>query len=429
MDSLFSRLVAIKTLESVLRENSFVYLAFSRYGDNLPSYEKRFCYEIIYGTLRNLYFLDSIILEISGTRNIDYDIENLLRIGVYQLIFMDSVPNYAAVHTTTELAKSISNMKNSRFVNAVMRKIIREWQDIQLPRDNIIDYLRVKYSFPKWIIEQLMLETGEEEIENLLSNLNNKPDLYIRYNKLRTDIKGLIGDLHKEGFSEVKRVKHFPDYLQIILPGKDLTETQSFKNGKFLIQDPTFSLPLKLLPSDIKFKNYLEIGASPGGKLSKAVELLHKSNNIYSIDLPHRNRILKNNMHRLGLLKRVILISGDATSLPFARNSLDIILLDPPCTSLGVIRRHPEIRYIKKPIDMKLLSSLQKDMIRSSSFVLKKGGTLIYSTCTLTRAENENIIKYAERYRLIPYPDNQNYSIKSIPYRFDGGFTARLIKD
>ncbi len=425
--NLNSRFVAVKTLEGVLGNRSFIYPTFNRYASDLPKREKAFAYNLIQGTLRHLLWLDFIIQKASKRSVIDYRLENILRIGVYQLLYMNSVPDYAATSTTCELAKVRAGRGAAAFANATMRNVIRLRRKFFVPSTSVERYLELKYSFPRWIVRTFLKQFGQAETERILMNLNTRPKLYIRLNKRKATAEELLRLLRAERV-RVEAVADKDGYFVFQGFRGDPSRLTAFRRGYFILQDPVFAIPPLMLCENCEGGNYLEIGSSPGGKLTHIAELVSAKASIIGLDLPPRIPELKANLGRLGF-EDIYIVSADGKHLPFRRRSFARILIDAPCSSLGIIKRHPEIRYIKAPVDIRLFAGLQREMVYSAYRVLKSGGMLIYSTCTLTREENEDIVSYAEKLGLrVEGSEKFPAIVKSLPGEFDGAFVARLRK-
>ena len=422
-----SRFIALKTLDNVLRRKSFTYPTFTKYASNLDKRDKAFAYNIIQGTLRNLFFLNFVIKKASNRDRIDYRLENVLRIGAYQLLFMDSIPDYAATSTTTELAKMLVDNQAATFVNATMRNITRLREIVHVPRTDFKYYLSLRYSFPQWIVNLFLEQFGDKMTERILQNLNSQPELYIRVNRQKTTSENLLKTLRLDKV-RVSAVEEFNGYFKLANLRGDPTHLGAYRKGYFIIQDPVFAIPSLILCDNLVKGNYLEIGSSPGGKLTHIVDLSQGQVPIFGIELPRRILQLRTNLKRLGF-EDIYLIAADGRNLPFKKGSFTGILIDASCSSLGIIKRHPEIRYIKGPEDVKMLAGLQKELIRSAYLALKHRGLLVYSTCTLTRQENEEMVNYAETLGLkLERSKNFPAVVKSLPGRFDGAFVAQMRK-
>jgi len=429
-----AREVAVKTLGKILCKGEFSDQAFERYARGLSSPDRALAWEIIIGVLKHLYLIDYIIKKRANTAHLSPTIMNILRIGTYQILYLEKIPDYASISTSVEITKKLAGQKMAGFVNAVLRGICGDKGNTSICARNKVEILSIKHSFPVWIVRSFIKNFGEKRAEEILRYSNLRPEIFIRVNLAKISREKLLGLLNNNGIS-AKAVEGFPAYISLGYPKQKINEIVGYKEGYFTVQDPSFSIPIQILEVR-ENERILEIGASPGGKSTHIAEIAGKGSIIVGLDLPSRIKQFVENLKRLGH-KNIFVVAGDGTKPPFKDRTFDRILVDAPCSSFGIVRRHPEIRYIKTENDLKKLSGLQKNLVRSAYRLLKKGGILVYTTCTLTREENEDVAHYIARlgmkieppHKLIP-PEliTDEGFVLALPSRFDGFFCARFVK-
>ncbi len=431
-----TRAAAIEALELVLGEKKWVpaatNLAVKKFG--VPGEEISFVANLVNGTLKNLLFVDYVLVRLlkDGKFPSQYA-KNAMRIGAYQVI-NPAVPDYAAVDTTVDALKLFSaHPKEVALVNAVLRNFIRKWRDFPLP-DDPVEYLSVKYSHPRWLVKLFLNEFGRDEAEKLMSANNQPPPRTFRVNTTRIPPRNLYNWLRDEGFS-FKPNEFFEEYFAL----EDKVPVAKFppmEKGWVSVQDAAFAVPvlaLKPLPG----KKILEVGAAPGGKTTHIAEILSgKVRNFFAIDISaDKMPLVVGNFARLGMVPPNLVVA-DFLRAPLKKFVFDKVLIDAPCSALGVIRRHPEIRYFRRPEDIRRLAKVQKKMIVSAKKVLKRGGIVVFTTCTITSRENAEVVEFArsEGFEVVPAPEEVPLEFmdggfyRTFPHRhnLDGSFTAVL---
>ena len=352
-----------------------------------------FLRELVYGTLRNQIYLDWVIGNFIKTpvEKLHPSDRILLRMGLYQLMSMDSVPDYAAVSETVELAKKYSKGRD-RFINGVLRNYLRKKADIELMAENCdeVDYLSVKYSFSPWIVKMWIEEFGAvERVEHLLESLNAKPRLCIRVNTLKTDAKTLADRLSKMKF-DVGTDEDLPNLLYI--EGEGLLDTDPYKEGLFSVQDRGSQIVCEAVgarPGD----TVIDVCAAPGGKTMTIAEYMNNSGSISATDI-HAQRLglVDEAAKRLGI-GIVTTSQRDGREIDETLSGkVDCVLVDAPCSGLGTARRKPEVKFKAFDSEMINLPNIQLDILRTSSHYVKPGGTLVYSTCTIADRENTKVV-------------------------------------
>jgi len=350
---------------------------------NINSKEKAFMTEIFYGVLRNKKFLDYIIEK--NTKEIKKEwIRNLLRISIYQITFMDS-DNKGIVWEATELAKKYS-IAISKFINGTLRNYLRN-KDSELK--NLADEknYEVLYSIPKWFYNILEKQYRNETLKQAITSLKKVPYLSVRVNKLKYTEKEFEEFLKEKDIQIIKKV----DTVYYINSGL-IINSEEFKTGKIIAQDASSYLAaknLEVIPNEL----VLDICAAPGGKTAVLAENMENRGEIIAIDIhQHKIKLIDTNMKKLGIdiVKATVM---DARNVNKQGRKFDKILVDVPCSGYGVIRKKPEILYSKNRENIEELAKLQLEILNSAADILKDGGELIYSTCTITDEENTNNIE------------------------------------
>lgn len=351
-----------------------------------------FVRELVYGVLENKITLDYYIdiLVRNGVSGLRANELTILRMGIYQLKYMNSVPEYAAVNESVMLAKRYCRGKDG-FINGVLREYINKKIQLRLPdrSDDEIKYLSVKYSYAPWIIELWLEHYSMDFVEALLAAGNKKAPMTVRLNWLRIMKPDLIKKLEESGF-EVEEGRLCQNALYV--KGNRLLDTELYKMGMFTPQDESSMIVAeKLNPKH--GDTVMDVCAAPGGKTTAIAERMNNTGKIIASDIYRRKLdLIDKEAVRLGITN-VETRSWDATRVDSSMfQRADKVLVDAPCSGLGVIRRKPEIKYKEHTADMELLPKKQLAILSASSSYVKPGGTLVYSTCTINPEENEHVI-------------------------------------
>ena len=346
--------------------------------------DRAFVTALFYGVTERRMTLDHIIRAHSKTEFDDIDSETLqlLRMGIYQLMYMD-IPESAAVNETVKLAPQ----RSKGFVNAVLRAFIRGGKKLDISGLDDLGKLSVEYSCAKWIVKMWVKEYGYESTERILAASFGRPPVYARVNTCVCDADDLIYELAEDGV-KAERYKD-SDTCVVLSNSGSIENLRAYRNGLFHIQDIS-SQQCCEAAAPREGDTVIDMCAAPGGKSFTLAEIMKNSGSVYSSDLyESRVKLIEDGASRLGLdivKARVSDASVFDGSLPEA----DVVLCDAPCSGLGVIRRKPEIRYKKKD-EISELPEIQKKLLDNAKNYVKSGGKLVYSTCTLDPAENEDI--------------------------------------
>ena len=361
--------------------------------------------EMVYGTTTWRLTLDEIIKKYSNIKlkKISNWILNILRMGIYQIVFLDKIPKSAAVNESVNLAKRYGHKSSSNFVNAILRKVtVKDYEDFSKIEDDI-QRIAITNSMPVWIIEELAKQLGDmKKVEEIAINSNLRPHLAIRINNLKIaekneqNLKGKITkqDLIKKLEEKNIKVKQglLKDFL-IVENAKNIENMEEFRQGLFTIQDETAGLiPIILNPN--KTDVILDACSSPGGKTTYLAELMENQGKIEAWDIhEHRTKLVENAAKRLGITNIETKVNDATIYNEKYKEKFDKILLDVPCLGIGVLRRKPDIKWQKSKEDINEITKIQKKILENCSQYLKKGGELVYSTCSILKEENENVIK------------------------------------
>ena len=347
--------------------------------------------EIVYGTTTWRLTLDEIIKKYSKIKlkKISTWILNILRMGIYQIIFLDKIPVSAAVNESVTLAKRYGHKASSNFVNAILRQVTKkDYEDFYKIEDDI-QRISVTNSMPIWIIEELLKELSIEEVEQIAKNSNLRPNLTIRVNTLKITKNELIKKLEEK---DIKIKRGLLEDFLIIENAKNIDNMPEFKEGLFTIQDETAGfIPTILQPK--KTDVILDACSSPGGKTTYLAEMMENKGKIEAWDIhEHRTKLVENTAKRLGITNIETLVNDATTYNEKYVEKFDKILLDVPCLGIGVLKRKPDIKWQKNKEDIEGITKTQKQILENCSQYLKKGGKLVYSTCSILKEENENIV-------------------------------------
>ena len=352
-----------------------------------------FATELVYGVLENKMLLDYMIDQIvpTGSEKLRASDRIVLRMGIYQLGFMHSIPEYAAVNESVDLAKRFCRGREG-FINASLRTYIRDKDTITLPErsEDEIRYLSIKYSYEPWIIEMWCNEYDGKFVEELLKAGNSRPDFVIRANWLRIRREDLIKRIEAIGCT-VERGQLYNDALYV-KNGYSLIESKMFKQGLFSIQDEASMLVAAMVDPQ-HGDTIVDVCAAPGGKTMAIAERMNNKGKIVAFDIYIRKLgLINKEAERLGVTI-VETKSWDSSKVnPEMVEKADRVLVDAPCSGFGVIRRKPEIKYKKKTAELESLPAKQLDILSSSSKYVKQGGVLVYSTCTINPDENQKVV-------------------------------------
>jgi 16S rRNA (cytosine967-C5)-methyltransferase len=348
--------------------------------------------ELVYGVVRWRKQLDWILRHfVDGRFRLDLRSRNLLRLGVYQLLHLDKIPSHAAIYETVELAKP--KRKRARFINAVLRSVQRDGDSLQYSslESDPLQHISISLSYPLWLVKRWMMHYGVQWTHAFCRASNQVAPLSIRVNSLKTNRDELIELLTADSAS-VKASQLTPDGL-LLADSPSIQSLQAYQNGWFYVQDESAMLVAHLLRPQ-PGKSVVDLCAAPGGKTSHIAQLMGNTGQIIAVDVSqNRVRRVEENCQRLGITTVQVQVADAANSpLDFLKD-VDYLLVDAPCSGLGALRRHPDIRWNKTPEQIKELAQLQFNLLQNAARKVKPGGVLVYSTCSTESEENEMVIQ------------------------------------
>lgn len=399
--------------------------------------------EIVYGTIQRRDTLDFYLVPfLKKTKKLDLWVRILLRVSLYQMVYLDRVPERAIFFEAVEIAKKRGHSGVASLVNGVLRSIQRQGLPSLDSISDPVERLSVETSHPRWLVERWVKQIGIEEARKMCEMNSTPPEQTARVNSMILTRDEAIQRLKDEGVDcEAGTVS-----LDAIKAVKgNLVQTKAFQDGLFTIQDESSMLVARALGVE-EGDRVLDSCAAPGGKTTHIAELLNNTGMVNSLDLhEHKVKLINDQVSRLHLenVQAQAVDSRKAGEL-FEKESFDKILVDAPCSGFGVIRRKPDIKYAKKESDSTRLAAIQLEILTEVSSLLKKGGILVYSTCTIDQEENEAVVKafleensnfvlddgIKEVLPEVVHPYIKNGQIQLFPHYFgtDGFYIARLRK-
>ena len=431
-----ARETALKILYKIDKEKAYSNIVLNqeiRENKELDTRDIGLISEITYGVTSWNLTIDAIIEKYSKIKmkKISPWIINIIRMGIYQIIWLDRIPKSAAVNESVNLAKRYGHKGSTNFVNAILRKVTKEdytgFKDIENP----IERLSKMYSMPVWLVEKLLEERDINIVENICKELSQRPNITIRRNSLK------IGKKEFEKLLTNNKIKFQNSKINsdfyILEEIKNIENLKLFKEGYFTVQDISAGLAAYYLqpkPGEL----VLDACSAPGGKTTYLAEIMKNKGKIEAWDIyEHRTKLVKENADRLGITI-IDTKEKDATIYyPEYKEKFDKILLDVPCLGIGVIKRKPDIKWQRKPEDIKEITTIQKKILETCAQYLKPNGTIIYSTCSILKEENQNIIeqflKESLKFKIEKITSERSQNLEILPQKVqDGFFIAKLIK-
>ena len=384
-----ARISVFEILLKIEKEKAFSSALLPIYEEKLSAKDAALCHEITLGVLRKKIYLDKIIEKFTkkNIEKVDLEVILTLRIGLYQLLFLDKIPAHAAINESVNLVRLAKKKSASGLVNALLRRATREKISFEFADE--IERISVQQSHPKWLIERWIEQFGFDETEKIAKANNEIPSLSFRLTKKTSfETKNYIVNEAK-----FEKADFLSDSWQIDKFNEKLFDLA--KNGEIYFQDTASQIVANLI--DLKEKqSFLDVCAAPGSKTTFAAKDIAQSNKnlIVAGDFyEHRIKFLRENCFNQAIDFINFAVYDAEKSLPFADESFDVILVDAPCSGTGTIRHNPEIRYFLKAEDIEELSGKQLRIIENASKLLKRKGRLVYSTCSLETEENEKVAK------------------------------------
>jgi 16S rRNA (cytosine967-C5)-methyltransferase len=436
--------IAIKILNRVDRTDAYLdrLLEVEIKNSQLTGPDKALLFEIVHGVTRWEGRIDWIL---TGFYKGQFskaipNIKNALRVALYQILFLDKVPEYAAVNEAVEFVKKLQGQSSADLTNAVLRNIIRNKENIRYPNpeEDIFNYYSAYFSHPSWLVKRWITRFGKEETEKLLIANNNKPSLTLRVNGLLTsasELKSLLDSVQLK-YSEGKYLKEFIR-MNVL---SNITDWEYFQKGYFSIQDESTGFPVRLLAPKPGMR-VLDLCAAPGGKTAFISDLLKNTGEVIALDrFESRLKILQKNLIRLKVTN-VITKAINANEFEDS-NGFDRILVDAPCSGLGTLTKKPDLKWKKDLGDIRKIVNIQYELLKKAAKLVRSSGYIVYSTCTMEPEENFDIIKKF----LSEHPNfsivsaqgdlpsevlDENGCVATLPHihGVDGSFAARLMNN
>ena len=434
--------LAVKILNRVERTDAYLekLLDNELRNSELSGPDKALLYEIVHGVTRWQGRLDWIL---NGFYKGQFskaipNLKNGLRVALYQILFLDRIPDHAAVNEAVEFVKKLQGQKPADLTNAILRNIIRSKNAIRYPDPNedLIGYLSAYYSHPSWMVKRYVERFGREETEKLLTANNEKPYLTLRINAIKTNTSEFKSLLEKVNL-KYRPGKFLEEFIQL-LNLTNITAWDYFAKGYFNIQDESAGLAVRLLDVSPGM-NILDMCAAPGGKTAYLGSLMKNTGKIIALDrYEGRLKLVIKNNERLGLTC-VTTIECDA--LEFESEPFDRVLVDVPCSGTGTLSKKPDIKWKKDIFDLRKMAEMQLKLISKAATLVKPGGVLVYSTCSIEPEENFEIIKkFLEEHNNFKFESakgkvedtlvDENGCIQTLPqkHQMDGAFAAKLVR-
>ncbi|MBU7455149.1 16S rRNA (cytosine(967)-C(5))-methyltransferase RsmB [Leuconostoc fallax] len=387
------RVLAVQTLARV-KDGAYSNLQLNQVikKHDLSDADRRLLTTLVYGVIQHRLTLAYWLEPFVANKKLDDWVRELLYTALFQMQYLDKIPQHAVFNESIEVAKILGHVGIRKFVTGILHDISRKGlRDISAIEDNI-EALSVKFSLPIWLIKTLIEQNGLTETQSMLATINDVPRQSVRVNTVLSSVDDVTLSLENEGFS-VKKSEVARDAL--VISGGYVAGTKAYQSGWITIQDESAMLPVESLQLNQHVKTILDAAAAPGGKTTQMAQMISSEASITALDIhQHKVKLIQDNAKRLGVGDRVEALSLDARDVPshFAHQQFDRILVDAPCSGLGLLRRKPEIRYDKTLADVNHLAELQLEILSAVSQNLAKNGIIVYSTCTILQQENDNVV-------------------------------------
>ncbi len=434
--------LAVKILNRVERTDAYLEKLLDNEMRNteLNGQDKALLYEIVHGVIRWMGRLDWIL---NGFYKGQFskaipNLKNGLRVALYQILFLDRVPDHAVVNEAVEFVKKLQGQRPADLTNAILRNIIRNKAGIRYPdpEEDLPGYISAYYSHPSWMVKRYLARFGRKDTEELLAANNEKPYLTLKINALKTnpqEFKELLNSVNLK-FNPGRYLSEFFQLQNLT----NITAWEYFAQGYFNVQDESAGLACRLLEAKPGMK-VLDLCAAPGGKTAYIAGLIQDKGEIIALDrYESRLKIMRNNMDRLGIH---CIRTKEVNALEYEGNKFDRILADVPCLGTGTLSKKPDIKWKKDLLDLKRITDLQYRLLEKAASLIKEEGIVVYSTCSIEPEENgEIVIKFLNNHPEFKLQNaaeifprelvDENGCIQTLPHihHMDGAFAAKLIK-
>lgn len=438
----WARYIAVRLLSRFERSDSYLdkLLSHELNHNDLSPQDKALLTELVNGVIRWKGKLDWAL---TGFYNGDYQkclniVKNAMRVALYQIMFLNKIPVPAAIDESVEIIKNIQGDRTAGIVNGVLRNIYRNLDKIRYPdpEEDPVYYYSVIYSHPKWMVKRWIDRFGIEETEKLLIANNKKPPVTVRVNSLLSDVDKVKSIFDQNELSYVQS-EYIPNSLVLSSPKFDLSQSELFKKGEITIQDVSASLAATLSAAKDGM-TIIDLCAAPGGKSFLMAELMHNNGKVISIDkYSSKLSMIEDGAKRLGLDSTINAMIEDARNIRM-KEKADLVFVDAPCSGLGTLQKKPDIKWKRDIDDLADIVELQKEIIENAIRLVKPGGVLVYSTCTIEPEENTQIAQWIlDNYSDFELDPADNYLPKEVCkdgfmqtfphlHNSDGAFAARF---
>lgn len=385
------RELAVEALTRVFKNKAYSNIEINNILKNsdMSNADKRLMTNIVYGVIQHKYVLEYQLEPYLKDKKLDLWLDLLLQTAIYQLSYLDKIPEHAVLNESTEIAKQKANRGAGNLVNAVLRNFQRHGAREMSGKDSVYDLSKF-YSVPRWLVQLFIDQQGLDKTKEILKSINQPSHVSIRVNTNKTTVKDLQKTLQSKGF-DVKPSKI--SSVGLICESGNLVNTDEFRDGLYTIQDESSMLvapALDLLPDS----RVLDACAAPGGKTTHIASYI-KDGEVTALDIhKHKTKLIRDNSQRMGYSDIISTGAIDARKAKDVLNTtFDRILVDAPCSGLGLIRRKPELRYFRQEEDLMNLQRVQLQILDSMVDLLEVNGKLVFSTCTFDDEENEAVVK------------------------------------
>ena len=436
MNSINARSVAYEVLYTIIQEDGYSNITLNKHFNQhkIQEQDKRFISEVVYGTIKNKLYLEHILKSYSKGR-VKPKVKVILLMSVYQLLYMDKTPNFAIIDEAVKLSKKIAGNITGKFVNGILRNIERHASNLDLKYKNKTEQFCIENSCPVELFNILKNQYGNEKAQKIVSSFNQKSKNSIRYNPCKITKEELMTKLG----DAVSKSEICED--SIVLNKLNL-DSNLFTKGYYIVQDEASALVAASigLPVDKKYK-ILDTCAAPGGKSLHIASKYFNSSLISCDKYIHKLKLIEDNKEKLEITNIDVKEQDATLNNTSFNNKFDIVICDVPCSGIGVIKNKPEIKYKITDAYVKDIAKLQYEILENSKNYVKKGGTLMYSTCTIDKRENiENIEKFLKENKefslenitlnnsIVKSKENGVLEILPDEYSCDGFFIAKLKK-
>lgn len=446
-----ARELAMNVLTKVEQEQAYSNLLLNQMltKAKLERQEAALATELVYGTIQRLNTIDHYLGRFvsRGLDKLQPWVRSLLRLSFYQLYYLQRIPSHAAVDEAVKLAKRRGHQGIAGMVNGVLRNALRQLDELSPPSSaDPVTYISLAHSHPEWLVRRWIEQFGRETAEAICAANNEPPKVSVRANAFRQSRDELLRHMQEQGLAA--QASAISPAGIIVEGAGNMAHTAWYESGELSIQDESSMLVADLVDPSPEM-NVLDCCAAPGGKTTHIAEKMQNTGTVWANDLHrHKQELIDRQAARLGLTN-VRTITGDAAELgqQFPKESFDRILLDAPCSGLGVIRRKPDLKWVKQEHMLHDIAAIQLRLLESVAPLLKRGGILVYSTCTLEYTENEGVVRaFLERHPEYALDETANRFVtgevgeqaavgsgmlRILPHQFhsDGFFIARLRKE